>query len=172
MQRKHQTGGSVCVHFFAVHITCRHFLWGGTISLRIHLASGSGYWLSLSTSVRVLFPRSCICFSLILLLFFSHPFRSLSFVSFSLLQCAGTAGLLTCICCACRIQYDDMALHCLLSLLRYDVVSGCRSFVTTELDNGSTGRMENQQGMCMGCAACWRVYTKNGIMCRTHTIVE
>ena len=32
------------------------------------------------------------------------------------------SGLLACVCCACRIQYYGMALHCLLPLLHYDVV--------------------------------------------------
>ena len=35
--------------------------------------------------------------------------------------------------CACRIQYDGMALHCLLCLLHNNAVSPWRSFVTTGL---------------------------------------
>ena len=56
-------------------------------------------------------------------------------------------GVLACVCCACRTQYDGMALRCLLSLLHYNVVSLCRSFVTTELV--SLARMK-KHGHCKG----------------------
>ena len=43
-------------------------------------------------------------------------------------------SIVECVCRACRIRYDDMALHCLLCL-RYSnaVVSLCRNFATTGL---------------------------------------
>ena len=60
----------------------------------------------------------------------------LSFV-FSLFQCtAAVSGLLASVGCACRIQYDAMALHCLLPLLCTVLrcsISLYGSVVTTEL---------------------------------------
>ena len=79
---------------------------------------------------------------------------SLSFV-FSVFQCtAAVSGLLACVCCTCRIQYDGMALHCLLPFsflyyTMYQVVSLCRSFVTTEL--ASLWDEESQHGY----GVCW-----------------
>ena len=46
----------------------------------------------------------------------------------------GSLSFIECVCCACRIQYDDdVTLHCLLCLLHNNVVSLWRNCVTTEL---------------------------------------
>ena len=66
-------------------------------------------------------------FSFFLFISLMSLILSFLFVSFNV------PGLLKCVCCARRIQYDGMALHCLPPLLHYDVVSLCGSFVTTEL---------------------------------------
>ena len=54
--------------------------------------------------------------------------------SFELLFCSfGILSFISCVCCACRIQYNAMALHCLLCLLHNNVVYLRRSLVTREL---------------------------------------
>ena len=40
-------------------------------------------------------------------------------------------SFIECVCRACRIQYDDKALHCLLCLLHSNAASLCCSFVAT-----------------------------------------
>ena len=70
-------------------------------------------------------------------------------------------GLLACACCACRIQNDGMALHCLLLVTASRCsISLCRSFVTTRACISL--RMKNQH---IGHAVCWvSTGRKNGFM--------
>ena len=74
------------------------------------------------------FSRS-VPFSRYLCSIFFHFFCSslfrFSFFFFSF----NVSGLLACVCCACRIQYDGMTLHCLLPLLHYDVQSNISVYV-------------------------------------------
>ena len=104
--------------------TLRHFDRGGTTSLRIHLASGSSrYFLFPLVGLPqvLLVPVQVSIFGVFVLFLFS-VFRFLFFLclSFFLFQCV--SGLPACVCHACRIQYDGMALHCLLLLQHYDVL--------------------------------------------------
>ena len=115
---------------------------GGTTSLRIHLASGSGNFLPLIDLPLLFMFFGVICllsffffhssfifllcfifFSCFVFLFLFPSFCFLFSLSFNV------SGLLVCVCCACRIQYDGMALHCVLPLLHYDALSLCRIFV-------------------------------------------
>ena len=90
-------------------------------------------------------------------LFFLFCFFALFVFRFYFLSIHGS-GLLACVCCARRIQFDDRALHCLLPLLHYDV-SPCRSFVTTELV--VTLGCKNRHGR----GVCWiPTGRKNGLM--------
>ena len=55
--------------------------------------------------------------------FFRSYFTFFFFFVLHFVLSFGVSGLLAYVCCTRRIQYDGMALHCLLPLLHYDVVS-------------------------------------------------
>ena len=76
-------------------------------------------------------------------------FLALSFIFLSF----NASRLLACICCAYRIQYDGMTLHCLLSLLRYNAESLCRSFC----DHRACISLGCRSSTDTGCAGCRRV---------------
>ena len=77
------------------------------------------------------------------------------------------SGLLACVCCACRTQYDGLALHCLLSsqlrgisiyIYIYEtrsVACACRSFETAE-----RARISRLTG--------WRISTATACVCILH----
>ena len=101
------------------------------IPVDIHLAWGPGYFfpcpLWSSLAIRTILWR-------FLSFFFLHFFVCFLFVlCLSFFLTAVVSGLPECVCCVCRIQYEDMTLHCLPLLPRSRVVSLCRIFVTTEL---------------------------------------
>ena len=112
-------GDAFCVCWSYLFCTaCRMASGRGTTSLRIHLATASGHlFLPL-----LVFPSYSYYFSGYWFPFFSFFFFLSFFFAIRLLS-LNVSGLLACVCCACRIQYDGMALHSLLPLLHYDVVS-------------------------------------------------
>ena len=120
-----------------------HVLWG------CHDAVPAEVWLVLKSGCRIIGSiRSCFCRQKCCCEYFGNKtFQSEPIIGSSsklptvsmLKKCYyffhfDVSGLLACVCCACRIQYDGMAaLHCLLPLLHYVVVFPCRSYVTTKL---------------------------------------
>ena len=60
-----------------------------------------------------------------------HVIFVVFFVFFLFLSIFLSINMPECVCRACRIQYDEKALQCLLCLLHINVESLCRSFVTT-----------------------------------------
>ena len=121
--------GTFC---FCCFLHCLSHIFGGvTTSLGVSILPQARAILFLPVFglplLFVLFFRGTYMFSFFLFISLMSLILSFLFVSFNV------PGLLKCVCCARRIQYDGMALHCLPPLLHYDVVSLCGSFVTTEL---------------------------------------
>ena len=112
-----------CVFFF-LPVACP-----SCCSLRIYVASGLGYFVPLFglPLLSVIFFGRGVC-SRVFLLSFVFSFFSfvLSFFCFFLNEIIfvsfNVSGLLACVCCARRIQYDDMVLRCLIPLRHYDVL--------------------------------------------------
>ena len=80
----------------------------------------------------------------------------------------------------CRIQFDGMALRCLLWLLHNTVISLWQSFVTAELAslcttrysiiNNKSSRIEDSARRPAACAGCRPVEGSNGN--NTHTYIQ
>ena len=111
-------GGYVFFGLFVLY--CLSHLRGGTTSLRIHISSARGIFVSLfglPLPFAVFFGRFVFIF------FFFSFLAFLWFFAFSFLLSFNVSGLLVCVCYVCLIQHHGMTLHCLLTLLRYDVGS-------------------------------------------------
>ena len=155
-------GGAFCFLFvwcfcFLFCFACRNSSGGArprcvAILPRARSILSSPLWSSLA--IRSIFR--CICFP-----FFSSFFVLFSFLYFlcSLVFCFfssfNISRLLACLCCTCRVQYDDMALHCLLPLQHCDgtcyvcVVALCPQ--SLYLSRMKTQKTQNSYGVCR----CW-----------------
>ena len=107
-------GGRACFWWFFLFLFFLFFFWEWPVAscfrLGVFLAPPCGLpsLFILLVGVRIVFFLLHYSF----FLSFSPFFLCLSFlISFN------ESGFLACACCACRIQYDGMALHCLPPLL-------------------------------------------------------